>query len=164
MLVGGVGERYLRPFSLISNTAQVLTFHQDQLVSIKRVKLNGLLTANLSQPLRSKGGAPLLAIRTAQNRRITTAKAQCNAQGLTFMGHHLRYCPAEQRVVSCKSYELALREDEPDNDWSTLTREYEHLAFEPSLQAADYLLHGGTPERHFNIGLKLAYQLDEEMR
>lgn len=54
-LIGGVGEKFMRPYSLISYTGSKLTFNRDStLLSIKRIRTNNLLPVNLTTPTKSR--------------------------------------------------------------------------------------------------------------
>lgn len=56
-LIGGVGEKFMRPYSLITYTATKLTFSPcSTLLTIRHIKTNNLLPANL--PTATKPRSP----------------------------------------------------------------------------------------------------------
>lgn len=70
-MIGGVGEKFMRPYSMISYTGNKLTFNLDSsLQSIKRIKTNNLLPVNLTMPTKSRAPQEMNIITNGQNRNV----------------------------------------------------------------------------------------------
>jgi hypothetical protein len=54
ILFGGVGQKFIRPYTLLHHTGHLIHFQGDSLTSIKKIKLNNLVPASLSRPIRMK--------------------------------------------------------------------------------------------------------------
>lgn len=96
---------------MLASHAHHIVIHNDSIVSIKRIKLNNVVPANLAKPTKTKSETPTLTICSAQNRRFTTAKRPLWAHTPSFLSFELRYSAEEQRMLWSKNYEVAL----PDN-------------------------------------------------
>lgn len=102
MLVGGIGEKYIRPHSILNHKAHLITFHFNSIQSIQRIKLNNVIVSNLIHPTRTVTKSCSLAIRNAQNRRlITMERKSAEMHDLTFSRYSLRFEEFDQRM-KCK--------------------------------------------------------------
>ena len=54
ILFGGVGQKYHRPYSILSHIGHLITFHQNSISSIRRIKLNSLVPTSLMKPVKKK--------------------------------------------------------------------------------------------------------------
>lgn len=55
-MVGGVGEKFVRPCSMIGYIGYKLTFDAtSELISTKRIQLHNIIPVNIQNPIRSMG-------------------------------------------------------------------------------------------------------------
>ena len=75
MLFGGVGQKWIQPYSLVGTNGHLLRFKTNgEILSVKRCKLNNLVPVNLRGGVRTKSAMELPTVLQAQNRRIYTEK------------------------------------------------------------------------------------------
>ena len=57
-VIGGVGQKFMRPYSMIGYLAHEVLFSiSGELLSIRRIKLNNMVPVNLKKPIRMRADA-----------------------------------------------------------------------------------------------------------
>lgn len=91
LLVGGVGEKFTRPFSLIGYMAHCVSFEGAAIRGIRRIKLNNVVPANVGGAVKCRSPVDISVVKTAQNRRIITSLSSVPAGTPTFSAFRLKY-------------------------------------------------------------------------
>lgn len=91
-LLGGVGERFMRPYSMIGYMAHELVFKRNgELMEIKRMRLNNVVPVNLKKAVKTRSPMEFPTVNGAQNRQIYTKKMTLPANSLVYSWFCNRY-------------------------------------------------------------------------
>jgi hypothetical protein len=112
LLLGGVGEKFLRPYSMIGYMAHQLTFARDgTLEAVRRLRLNNVVPANLRRPVRTRAVAELPTASGAQNRQIYLRKSNVAVGGAVFSWFELKYEKENEKMTYQHGGDLAVLSD-----------------------------------------------------
>ena len=92
-LVGGVGQKFARPYSMIAHMAHRIVFNSKtgDLENIKRIHMNNIIPVNTHGAVKMRGPMEAKILSHAENRSINFITGECAANSYSICHNNITY-------------------------------------------------------------------------